>query len=73
MDLSFSTKSVSTMINPLGAGGLIHPVCRAFLGNLFFFRFYTIMAKLLEITPINHIWKGNYQGQASAFAIISPL
>jgi hypothetical protein len=33
----------------------IHPVCR-FFREFFFYRFYTIMAKLLEINPINHIY-----------------
>jgi hypothetical protein len=33
--------------------GVIHPIC---FFREFFFRFYAIMAKLLEITPINHIY-----------------
>jgi hypothetical protein len=41
----------SLIFNPLGAGGLFF-----LLGNLFFIRFYTRMAKLLEIDPINHIY-----------------
>jgi hypothetical protein len=42
--------------------GVYSSIVPFFLG-IIFFRFFTIMAKLLEIDPMNqYIWKGKYLG-----------